>query len=44
MDGLLNVVVLHVRENPNIPRILAKRIAGELPCPRSFEELFPRIF
>lgn len=31
MDGLFHVITLHVRENPHVAWVLAKRIAGIFP-------------
>jgi hypothetical protein len=44
MGGLLYMVVLHIREYPDITRILAEGVAGKLPCFRSLEMLLSRIF
>lgn len=43
MRGLLDVVVLHVRDNPEVAGILAVRIPRQLPAPRPFEVSLARI-
>ena len=37
MGRFFDVIVLHVRENPHIARILSEWIAGKLACFRTFE-------
>lgn len=42
--GLLDVIILHVRENPYVAGILAERVSGKLPDLGSLEVLLVGIF
>src|SRR5687767_10025740 len=44
MFGFLDVIILHVRKNPNVAGILAERIAGQLTDLWSFEMFLIWIF
>jgi hypothetical protein len=43
MNGLLDMIMFHVGDGPNVPRVLSQGIAGVLPRLFALEVFFPRV-